>query len=74
MKGFARAVDWQVGNGMRGVSISDGTRRLTVAEFLWKTAYAEDCRHRAAKPPKSSVFDLIPSDCRKKAVVSPEVV
>lgn len=38
---FAKAVEWQVGNGVRGVSISDGGRRFTVAEFSWRMASAE---------------------------------
>ncbi len=37
----AKAVEWQVANGIRGVSISDGGRRFTVAEFSWKMASAE---------------------------------
>ena len=38
---FAKAVEWQVANGIRGVSISDGSRRFTVAEFSWKMASQE---------------------------------
>jgi hypothetical protein len=38
---FAKAVEWQVANGVCGVSISDGGRRFTVAEFSWKMASAE---------------------------------
>ncbi len=38
---FAKAVEWQVANGVRGVSITDGGRRFTVAEFSWKMASAE---------------------------------
>jgi hypothetical protein len=35
---FAKAVEWQVANGVRGVSITAGGRRFTVAEFSWKMA------------------------------------
>jgi hypothetical protein len=38
---FAKAVEWQVANGIRGVSISDGRRRFTVAEFSWTMASQE---------------------------------
>ena len=38
---FAKAVEWQVAHGIRGISISDGGRRFTVAEFSWKMASAE---------------------------------
>ena len=38
---FAKAVEWQVANGVRGVSISDGGRRFTVAEFSWRMASRE---------------------------------
>ncbi len=38
---FAKAVEWQVVNGVRGVSISDGRRSFTVAEFSWTMASAE---------------------------------
>lgn len=38
---FAKAVEWQVANGVRGVSISEGGRRFTVAEFSWRMASAE---------------------------------
>jgi hypothetical protein len=35
---FATAVEWHVANSAKGVSISDGSRRLTVAEFSWAMA------------------------------------
>lgn len=35
---FATAVEWHVINSAKGVSISDGSRRLTVAEFSWAIA------------------------------------
>ena len=38
---FAKAIEWQVASGVRGVSISDGCRRFMVAEFSWKMASAE---------------------------------
>lgn len=38
---FAKAVEWQVAGGMHGVSISEGGRRFTVAEFSWRMASAE---------------------------------
>jgi hypothetical protein len=38
---FAKAVEWQVANGIRGVSISDGRRRFTVAEFSLTMASQE---------------------------------
>jgi hypothetical protein len=38
---FAKAVEWQVAHGIRGLSISDGYRRFTVAEFSWTMASAE---------------------------------
>ncbi len=38
---FAKAVEWQVANGIRRLSISDGCRRFTVAEFSWAMASAE---------------------------------
>jgi hypothetical protein len=38
---FAKAVEWQVANGICGVSISDGSKRFTVAEFSWTMASQE---------------------------------
>ncbi len=38
---FAKAVEWQVANGVRGVSISEGGRHYTIAEFSWRMASAE---------------------------------
>jgi hypothetical protein len=38
---FALAVEWQVVNCAWGVSISDGCRRFTVAEFAWAMASEE---------------------------------
>lgn len=35
---FATAVEWHVANSAQGVSISDGSRRLTIAEFSWAMA------------------------------------
>jgi hypothetical protein len=51
---FAKAVEWQVVGGIRGVSISDGTHRFTVAEFSWRMAsaeIAETMRHARRAPP-----------------------
>jgi hypothetical protein len=38
---FAKAVEWHVAQGFRGVSISDGHKRFTVAEFSWTMASQE---------------------------------
>jgi hypothetical protein len=38
---FALAVEWQVANCAWGLSISDGSRRFTVAEFAWAMAAEE---------------------------------
>ena len=40
-KAFAKAVEWHVAKGFRGVSISDGHKRFTIAEFSWKMASQE---------------------------------
>ena len=50
---FALAVEWQVVNCAWGVSIGDGTRHFTVAEFAWAMASEEIATiardaHRAA--------------------------
>ena len=38
---FALAVEWQGANCAWGLSISDGSRRFTVAEFAWSMAAEE---------------------------------
>jgi hypothetical protein len=38
---FATAVKWHVARNAKGVSISDGSRRFTVAEFSWAMASRE---------------------------------
>jgi len=38
---FAKAVEWHVAKGFRAVSISDGHKRFTVAEY----GIARDCEH-----------------------------
>ena len=38
---FAKAVEWQVVHCAWGVTISDGRRRFTVAEFSWTMASQE---------------------------------
>ena len=38
---FAKAVEWHVAKGFRAVSISDGHKRFTVAEFSWTMASQE---------------------------------
>lgn len=38
---FARAVDWHVAKGFRAVSISDGHKHFTIAEFSWTMASQE---------------------------------
>jgi hypothetical protein len=38
---FAKAVEWHVVKGFRGVSISDGYKRFTIAEFAWTMASQE---------------------------------
>jgi hypothetical protein len=38
---FALAVEWQVANCAWGLSISDGSRRFTIAEFAWAMASEE---------------------------------
>ena len=38
---FAIAVDWQVAKCAWGISISEGSRRSTVAEFAWAMASEE---------------------------------
>lgn len=38
---FAKAVEWQVANCAWGVTISDGQKRFTIAEFSWTMASQE---------------------------------
>jgi hypothetical protein len=38
---FAKAVDWHVAKGFRNISISDGYKRFTIAEFSWTMASQE---------------------------------
>jgi hypothetical protein len=38
---FAKAVEWQVANRFYNVSINDGSRCFTVAEFSWTMASQE---------------------------------
>ena len=38
---FAKAVEWHVTKGFRGISISDGQKRFTIAEFSWTMASQE---------------------------------
>jgi hypothetical protein len=38
---FAKAVEWHVVKGFRGVSIRDGHKRFTIAEFAWTMASQE---------------------------------
>ena len=38
---FAKAVEWQVVNCARGVTISDGRKSFTIAEFSWAMASEE---------------------------------
>ena len=38
---FAKAVEWHVAKGFAGVSISDGHKRFTIAEFSWTMASQE---------------------------------
>jgi hypothetical protein len=42
---FAKAVEWHVVKGFGGVSISDGHKRFTIAEFSWTMASQEICEH-----------------------------
>ena len=46
---FAKAVEWHVAKGFRGVSISDGRKRFTVAEFSWTMA-SQRLRTRSMPP------------------------
>ena len=38
---FAKAVEWHVTKGFRNISISDGRKRFTIAEFSWTMASQE---------------------------------
>jgi hypothetical protein len=38
---FAKAVEWHVVKGFRNISISDGYKRFTIAEFAWTMASQE---------------------------------
>jgi hypothetical protein len=38
---FTKAVEWHVAKGFRGVSIGNGHKRFTVAEFSWTMASQE---------------------------------
>jgi hypothetical protein len=38
---FAKAVEWHVAKGFSAVSISDGHKRFTIAEFSWTMASQE---------------------------------
>lgn len=38
---FAKAVEWHVAKRFHGVSISDGHKRFTIAEFSWTMASQE---------------------------------
>ena len=38
---FAKAVEWHVIKGFGGISISDGHKRFTIAEFSWTMASQE---------------------------------
>jgi hypothetical protein len=38
---FALAVEWQVADCGWGISISDGSKRFTIAEFAWAMASEE---------------------------------
>jgi len=40
-KAFAEAVDWHIAKGVSDVSISDGMRRYSIAEFAWAMAAQE---------------------------------
>ena len=46
---FAKAVEWHVVNGFGGVSISDGHKRFTIAEFSWTMASQEIANTVAAE-------------------------
>ena len=46
---FAKAVEWHVVNGFGGVSISDGHKRFTIAEFSWTMASQEIAKTVAAE-------------------------
>ena len=47
---FAKAVEWHVAKGFRGVSISDGHKRFTVAEFSWTMASHEIAKTVSSRP------------------------
>ena len=47
---FAKAVEWHVAKGFRGVSISDGHKRFTVAEFSWTMAAQEIAKTASSRP------------------------
>ena len=38
---FAKAVEWHVTKGFRSISINDGRKRFTIAEFSWTMASQE---------------------------------
>ena len=53
---FAKAVEWHVAKGFRGISISDGRRRFTIAEFSWTMASQEIANtDKAAQRPPSAL-------------------
>ena len=50
---FAKAVEWHVAKRFRDVTISDGRKRFTIAEFSWTMASQEIANTVAAerRPP-----------------------
>ena len=56
---FAKAVEWHVVNGFGSVSISNGHKRFTVAEFSWTMASQEIAsRGRQSRRTKAATYSI----------------
>jgi len=58
---FAKAVEWHVTKGFRGISISDGQKRFTIAEFHGQW-HRKRFRTRSRPPPSVDLRLLIELD------------
>ena len=54
---FAKAVEWHVVKGFGGISISDGHKRFTIAEFSWTMASQEIANIASAAAERPSVLN-----------------
>ena len=54
---FAKAVEWHVAKRFRGVSISDGHKSFTIAEFAWTMASQEIADTACAAAQRLPVLD-----------------